>query len=198
MTTPTIDLTIFCNPESSRFSIREPFVQGGVRYATDGRMMVAVPCPDTPDSDPFDETGFRRNFPKMVDVLTGYDTVTIWSDLPAAPGCEDCAGEGRKICPKCQGHGEHRCSCGCEHDCEWCDEKDNKVACECFAKCGTLCVATWIINRVATLPGVQWGLPETSKARHIIFLKFDGGYGAMMPLDPDVESNRPQGKSKTR
>lgn len=49
----TINLQPFCFPSGSgsRYSIDKPWVKGGIRYATDGRVCVAIPATGQPDSD---------------------------------------------------------------------------------------------------------------------------------------------------
>lgn len=184
--TTEIDLMPFCYPDGdARYAIREPFVRKGVKYATDGRMLVAVPSPDEPNSPDQSPTGSRIKYPNCAEIFVGFDTVKSWHEFPSPSSCRECNGVGRLECPKCHGHGQHKCTCGCEHECEWCDEKDNMAVCKCNLPFGKYRVATWIANRTRVLPNVRWGIPIDHKQPGIIFLQFDGGYGAMMPLDTE-------------
>ncbi len=182
--TTQIDLSKFCDPDSSRYSIQTPFVQAGFRYSTDGRVLVEVPAPGEPDSCEPD-----KRYPQCAPLLNGFELVKEFHPLPDAPDCNDCHGSGYSDCKDCGGRGEHECSCGHEHECQSCD--DGKQICGCFATFPPHDVATHYTELLRTLPNCEWGCPPKNK-RGVIFLRFDGGRGAIMPLDPKRMKGRNQ------
>lgn len=184
MKTTAIDLDLFCDhdPDRARYQLNKPFVQDGVRYATDSRIAVAVTAADEPDTVP----EFSK-LPLMTKAHFGHDTVKKWSPLPErATDCEECRGVGRAECNRCYGSGTCECDMGHEHDCQNCD--DGKMTCKCFVTFGEYDVATWLVEKMRTLPGVEWGVG--AKRKDAVLFRFDGGTGTVMPLDPKRDKTR--------
>jgi len=116
----------FCDSESSRYALAEPFVQGGRLYACNGYVAVSIPC-DAPD------TVVEGRLPLMSNVMD-YETKTTIEWNPSIVECNECGGQGSielivcgechgdGDCPACNGSGAEMCyHCEHEHDCDECD-----------------------------------------------------------------------------
>jgi hypothetical protein len=123
-----IDLTRFC-AEENRFAaaMDRPWVNGGWRYACDGRIGVRVPAPSEADSKP----PFGLRFPPAAEIFAPVS----WEGLKLSPWPEDgwvdgktpcwgCDGTGRverQTCQRCEGKGEIECGeCGHDYECPGC------------------------------------------------------------------------------
>ncbi len=113
-----IALEAFCGEGGSRHAFTKPFVRGGWRNATDGRILVRVPS-NEPDTE--------GKWPKMGELF-----LRKWNRINAValvvPGrgteeCRDCYGT-RFIhieCCDCEGSGSCECNdCGDRHKCAAC------------------------------------------------------------------------------
>jgi len=196
MTTETgVDLKRFCASETyGEHTFGEPFVVGGWRYATDGRIAVRVPAPGEPDAERFIKTipgvfawngSAQRAWPDTGEVL-------------AQGSCWDCKGYGllgRAKCEECGGTGETVCHhCGNETECEECDGDGFLGTGEHCATCGGKghCVRTAyrMVGEFAvrgdydalirSLPGVRW--LGNDVANNNVHFVFDGGEGVVMRL----------------
>jgi hypothetical protein len=176
MSTKTeIDLQAFCDAASTRYAA--PFVQGGWRYATDDRILVAVPALGEPDTT-HNAKGEAIRTPKLGPIMEGFEQVEHWHPLPPRSECHECDLGGYVTCERCRGTGFHICpTCYHEGECGYCD--DGQGACTCYSTFGDQHVATWLVQKMRTLPGVEWG----STGPQCIFFRFDGGRGRVMPLD---------------
>lgn len=141
MVTTDIDWAQFCKLDSHRFAIGEPCVRDGNRYATDTRVLIAVPT----DEPATDMTG-RGRFPKTEFILDQMRYVETWQTWPGVFECSACGGHPNiqhagGVCPKCNGkeakkcltcHGDGivECNLGHEHDCDDCDGEGEKDWCE--------------------------------------------------------------------
>jgi len=198
MTTETsqVDLTRFTDPN---YPIGHPWVKGGWRYATDGRVCARVPAPGEPDTE--------GKHPDAFAIFVSVDLskcVDPWSPGPAMRkemDCEQCEGEGligRERCEECGGRGDVECSeCGQDTECDECDGEgffgDGEKCPECDGKrrtvqefarpFGPAFIAVKYERLVSGLPGVRCITP--TEATKPIFFVFDGGQGAVMPLNPD-------------
>lgn len=191
-TKPTIDLTPFCDPDtSSRYALDQPWVVDGWRYATDGRIMVRIPATGEPDSPkPPDEKKRPKDVASIVESLTGDN----WQPWPAIKPCRICDGKGKHLedCENCEGTGTCKsCNCGHKHQCGDCKgERQSLVRCdECF-KSGSLDdrfgeaeLSHHYAHLIACLPSVSY-LPTTNTEDGVRF-RFDGGEGVVMGLSQD-------------
>lgn len=121
-----IDLKPFCAEHSCRYRITEPFVRDGWRYATDGAIVVRVPCPGEPDSD-----GTLLPKPECFEWETLEGELKPWppevrSDSPDGLLCRACNHTGlvpgkEEKCLPCKGEGFVYCDhCGSETQCDEC------------------------------------------------------------------------------
>lgn len=192
--TNTIDLTKFCGKASSAYPFAEPFVAGGWRYATDGRICVRVPAAGEPDSD---------KVVKHVEQSFAHprDNAIPWPTNGAVYGdgeCWSCDGTGyteRTNCKKCDGRGETFCDhCGRDGDCEECGGKGYSVMDKACRTCkgkgfceqikyrmvGEFAVRGDFDALIRSLPDVRWAGNRT-EANSVHFV-FAGGEGVVMRL----------------
>jgi hypothetical protein len=182
-----IDLKKFCD-EEGRCS--EPFLKDGLAYCTDTRIALAVD-PGLYSGDILDEKqASEKKVPKIAPVLADHAKVKEWKKFPKAADCKPCNNTGRlrRLCDECRGMGIVRCNMDHEHDCDWCDDDGmqdvNCQHCPSGVKVGTRKIAMKYFRLCLTLPGVRWGVIGDDRDE-IMFLKFDGGFGAVMPLNTD-------------
>jgi hypothetical protein len=180
-TTTQIDLTLFCDEPGGRYALDAPFVQGGMRCATDGKLAVRIPASGEPDTD----DGGRR--PKLAMIFDRFCDVTEWTPLPDAPECENCKGKGSvsEECHHCRGLCRCECSCGDSHDCGACEGEGQETS-DCYRDRVTIsgrhlsCNVYW---RIKTLPGIKYGFFPGAKLDDLIYGTFDGGgQVCFMPL----------------
>lgn len=183
--TKAIDLMPFCDPDPDRrYALQKPWREGEQVVATDGKILIS--CDPSAYVGELAEAEGRRP-QKCWEILSPASKVTQWNQLPEYPGCTTCdgAGEFTKRCPHCHGAGEHRCECGHEHDCDFCEEKGETTeqceACECTF--GTRRIARRLANKLLPLPQTEWGV-VTDDPQDIVFFRFVGGIGAVMPMMP--------------
>lgn len=88
--------------------------------------------------------------------------------LPEFPMCQKCGGNGfiKVPCDFCGGVG-----------------KQSEDYC-CEVMFGNRHIARKYANKLALLPNVRWGVANDD-SRDVMFFWFDGGNGAVMPLNPD-------------
>lgn len=115
-----IDWVGCCDPD--RGMLVAPFVLGGVRYATNGKILVAAKT-DAPD-----DVGDGRGLPSRA-VLEkfaalgeyAFEEVVLAQEEGAFTGeCGECRGTGKVACRECHGVREHSCVCGDRHTCGEC------------------------------------------------------------------------------
>lgn len=194
MATKTIDLTPFCDPETSRFAINKPFNQKGFTCATDGRVIVRIPTdePDTPATD--------KKIPDVSQLAWNHAACTQWKPLKKAkrkkvteihqqgcPKCETCP------CDECEGEGFLLTVNGIERDCHDCEGSgfgNRSTSCpECHGTgyvhyvfdLGGALIAPRYHAKLLTLDSVEYASPTTEKGP--VLLRFDGGEAILMPLD---------------
>lgn len=181
-----INWSKFCDVESGRYDLDEPFVIGGIKYATNARILIAVPC-DEPDVD-FTE---RRIIKQPDRVFEGFDKVVVWEPWPieAAVTCPHCLDRVTQFVPagrcqfcKCTGQDDEYCDdCGGEgmvasyvSECDQCTTQDAHHI-------GLKRIAQRYINAIATLPQPIVCGRASSDEKQPLFFKFDGGRGIVMP-----------------
>lgn len=96
----------FCDMESTRFAINEPWVHNGWIYATDSRVLIAVPTTE-PDS-PLPADGRRR--PNCAQIVQMFAKTETPHDFPVLPVCFTCESTGLvnvsyHKCQRCDGEG---------------------------------------------------------------------------------------------
>jgi hypothetical protein len=181
-TETNIDLMPFCDPDTTRFAIRTPFVQAGVLYATDGRIMATIPAAGEPDTVREDGGRLPRD---CASIMAAYGSIAEceWEEMPGPNlDCAECDGTGKADCSHCHGEVIHECKCGHTHDCDNCE--DGKVTCSCTVEFGNRRVATWLVEKMRKLPGVQWAVASPEPTSQVFFRFDQGGRGCVMPLDP--------------
>lgn len=112
----------FCG-DSWRVATGSPWWKDGKAIATDGRIIVSVPCERFAD----DATLRRPDVSCYLPEPTGL----TWQPMPALPVCSECNGTGkitRTECEECEGTGEIEHDCDCEFctKTEECDECDGE------------------------------------------------------------------------
>lgn len=141
ISTVEIDLQPFCETDKeTRYQcILKPWNAGGLRIATDSRMLVVVPTsePDTKFSEG------DRPAPDVTDIYAdGLATVCDkpWPEtFSKCPTCGQSGLVNKYFCSRCDGIGFHTCNLGHDHDCRTCRGKgytdhgspENAIAHEC-------------------------------------------------------------------
>ena len=187
-------LTAFCAEDNTRYAITQPWVKGGYRYYTDGRIVVRVPTADA------DYEG-ELSFPPGEEVFAPHDfnAVTDWRPWPTEEPptemekCRNCKGTGKKICDTCDGDGTTECpECGSFIDCPDSGGTASKVACaECrgagairrpaAVTIGKRHVAGRFVVKVRdNCEEAQWS--DSGEANECMLFRFKGGQGLLMPL----------------
>lgn len=114
---PPIPWELFCDPENTRYSLGQPFIQDGIKFATDSAIMIWSPTSE-PDTDCAD-----RKIPDARSVLRMVlDSDDLWRPWPEPSYCSgdnlcenECwcyGGRTRKTqCNKCDGAGDSIAEC---------------------------------------------------------------------------------------
>jgi len=184
-----IDMMPFCDPDSTYYGINRPWRIGDMLFATDTRLAVAC-APELYGGEIADAKDERRR-PKVNEVLEPALSIQKWNDMPFVKECRACGSTGRvKVtCSECFGSGTVTCNMEHEHDCDMCDEEGEEISdckhCPPEFGVGNRKIASWILRRILRLPNVKWAV-TTDDCNQIVFVKFDGGYGAMMPIQQEV------------
>ncbi len=195
-----IDMQTFCDGVT-RYQIDEPFVQDGLRIATDGRLLVIMPTGET-DTPPKE-----KPFPKIATMFQEYSWVEgkFAIEKPELSvkehcWCDVCTGDGKKseTCLACRGEGVcNLCSCGFEHECGRCDGDGHTHTGATCTECngsgqgydkqrigGAFFNGTYLAKIAKLLPS-----PKTEKVgrkpdgnQPCMRFIFDGGYGYLMGL----------------
>jgi len=165
----SVDWLAFCDKESTRYALDAPWVKDGWKFATDSRVMVAVPTGE-PDSPP-DAKGrrFANAFPLIEPALRpGIE----WQPLPTFERCERCGNKGtiRKTCSCCRGAMKVKCDMSHNHDCPHCDKTGKEtLSCRCFVMLGGRRIATEHFEKIAALPNVKWNSPNDNCESSVFF-----------------------------
>lgn len=192
-----IDLSRFCDRDHSYIS--RPWVESGVRYASDGRIIVAVPADGEPSSE--------HRHPNGPDILKGFPDSADWmpwpepayvDDMADCLACDGTGDESTENCPECDGAGTTTCPhCFHEDDCDECDGAGVIRTADCVQCGGTGRVLrparievagrwfAWDVDQlVRLLPNPEFA--HDSKDRFKTWLVFDGGRGVVMALSRDA------------
>lgn len=192
MTTTKIPMQEFCCDWSTRFALGKPWRKGDWIYATDTRILIRC-SPESFDGEvETAETLGERKIPKNSDeILADCAHVSDWHDMPAVENCSVCSNTGyiEGDCEECCGDGVCECDMEYEHDCDECEgtgvQTIDCTRCPREIKVGNRNMAMRIVRKLMLLPGVKYGV-ATDNPGDAILLKFEGGVGAAMPLNPDV------------
>ncbi len=179
----------FCSETNSRQ--REPFVDDGYKYATDGMILICVkteePNPEEPHPRKVQEL-FERPWDE------GWKLEKITLPDKSDENCCFCNGTGVRHfqCNVCEGTGEHKCDCGDDHECGYCEEGrvegDTSEGCpQCRGtgkayenkKYGPIYFKGYQLAKIAKYlsnPKVT----EIATESHILRFEFDGGKGLLM------------------
>lgn len=190
-----VDLKPFCGDE--RWP--EPWVVGGMRIATDGRILVALPT-DEPDSPRTFWRGQVNLNDLLKDVPCGPMPPRIVAPRDVASGralCPACQGKPPVgACRECKGAGDVECpTCEQDYPCPDCDGTGNAPRCDECEDAGfvpgdaigdAIGDGVYMDGRyydlIAALPGVEFQATlESGKAMQF---RFDGGRGVVMPIVP--------------
>lgn len=170
----------FCCPYEGRLDA--PWNSDGKTYATNGQMAIRV------DSEiPYENPKWRTV--DVDSVLGDWSKVTEWNQFPEAMTCEVCDDGKPKMefCDRCSGTGICICSCDNEHDCGFCGGSGEQPRdCNCVTQVGDRAIRTINLRRITKLPEVRWGVSEPGFDQ-VVFFKFDGGIGAVMPVNTGKE-----------
>ena len=201
---PEIDLLEYCDPESSRYDLSQPFIQAGHKIATDRHILVRMRSPGDLGQ------GDQRRVPD----LTIFDWSAFdcrgWKPWPSLKLEE--YGTYCSSCRTCRGYGYvnfRQCDCPGQRyydDQNWCGKCDEG------GQVGDLCPTckckTPNTNQAAVVNGKHLNQRHDSMIRdlmsveflpdggHAVFgasttrrgdaipFRFDGGVGLVMPLNP--------------
>lgn len=178
----------YTHTDEQRHGLCLPWTYSESHYAaTDTRILIVFP--KAWYSGNVDAEGRK---PRIDDVLKPMSGVTEWHEFPDIDKCQKCRGKTIipvSQCKSCSGMGTLECDLGHEHDCYGCNGTGNIYDEECPAcwdvmsdvAVGARHLSRGMANRAAALPGVRWGTANDDPTG-IVFLKFDGGYGAVMPV----------------
>lgn len=188
-----IALEAFCGEGNTRYAFTKPFVRGGWRSATNGRVLVRVPSnePDTEGNWPKTGELFLQKWRKINPVLLM---------LPARgeEDCWDCYGTRTRHveCELCKGNGNCSCECGHKHKCGVCAGRGSvKLDGVCFecqgtgkeyqdVKIGWLnCTGRHIARIAQNLPDPRAVAISSGAVR----FEFDGGEGLLMGIANEDE-----------
>lgn len=203
MTTTEINWTKFYCPDEAEGWFTQPFVRGGRKYATDGRICICAPT-DEPDTDPrsgvpASHYGNITGLMKLPDVpLVPWPTGDY---IPMTQDCNECGGSGftdRVRCDACKGDGFTTCDrCRHEHDCDECDG-DGKVGgkrchvCkgkkgpfeqDAYQKVDGRAISTKYTRRILSLDNPRLAPTGDLISRPVFFAFGEGGIGVVMPVN---------------
>jgi hypothetical protein len=165
MTDRLIDLSPFCDSETTRYALSAPQRVGDMVVATDGRILIRC----QPDKAlPFEPADGR--FPKVDPIMESISGVSQWGHVEIAP------------CGVCQNAGVLTTKCNCEGDCGECDMKGERhEPCECS---GTHHIGEFPLRPqhaylVGALPDAVWQMDKPSS--DVLYFRFAYGDGAVTP-----------------
>lgn len=206
---PPIDLKAFCRHEieGSQYDMTEPFVQVAERdpfaFATDGRILVRVPSNEYPKGDPD-----RRQPPATRIALEERDSPG-WKPWPT----QNLVTADDSDCPACHWKPTKCRICGkpfggemdelCVHIMN--DYEANAVDCPVCSGLGygrfpglQKIGKVWTCSRYDTLARAKLPGLEYKTGLHVgyecVFMRFQGGEGVLMGIDPDGAAKRIAGK----
>lgn len=178
-------MLLFCD-DSFRYALNRPWIKDGVRYATDNRVMVAVPVPGFADSMRKGEGVSTPRYPNCAGLLQATPMPDAWQPLK---GAGESFAKDNMTCPFCLGYGRtpwHARVCEAE-ECEVCEgravirETDTEHGFTLTA-IGDGHFSLHYINRILEFaPDAECGCVHTSSERQeALRFRFDGGEGVLM------------------
>lgn len=183
-TKSTIDLSMFCDEEISKYALGKPFLVSGRCYATDGRILIRMDdengiCPNDPD----------LKYPDTESLFTVVDSDYELEPIPFVfkpEGVDD----NFKIDPD-----EFNFTVSSPDD--WVAERSNvtwarhKSATQTIDFQG-LAFAKMYLWKIAQLPGLKGGacvggheISEAKGEAGMLYFRFEGGDGLLMPMATD-------------
>lgn len=200
-----IDWLAFCDQDSTRYALDAPWIKDGWKFATNSRVMIAVPVPGEPDSPP-DPQGrrFANPLPLLKPVLDKQRRVSIaWHTLPKFESCDKCGNKCRLVrsCSTCRGLLQVKCDMDHYHDCPDCEKtgKEN-CPCNCFVMLSGRSLATEYFEKVAALPDVAGYYVPNSDPDTAVFFCFGehrNCFAVLMPLSSEYGTDRIERKAVT-
>jgi len=184
----TIDLTRFCADENLRYNLDHPWVRGGYKIATDGRICVRVKT-DEPDTVP----GEGERYPDIDALFKELDEkIAAWHPMPTAlpynapswDNCPVCGGSAQLgCCPQCGMFGGRDKDL---LDCRHCDGKGT-LELVCSITLDKRRYSVEYIRDIMSLPALEYGELNEEAARrnpahNPLAFRFDGGDGLLMGL----------------
>lgn len=181
-----LDLSKFCDPDSSRYALQQPWRVDGFIYASDGRVAARIP------DDGRELVIVEGRKPDCRQIFEPYfSQVVEWQSPPELVPCVDCvAGEVPKECRDCDGRGRVPCKNECDDNCPTCEgERTVKSNCEkCCVVLGNRLFYRKFLFLFLSIPGLQWGLCPKSSDDEMgpVYFCGDGGFaGIAMPRRKD-------------
>lgn len=177
-----IDLTPFCDPDGTRYSLDRPWILGGWRYATDGRICIRIKT-NSPDNVEWKRGSCRdwyvrtddRDEPRVPDVSgIGWKHFLIddwqpWPDANYVDGNVPCEADG----------------CDVDYDpsaCQACEGKGT-VTGPAYQQMGQAWIAVKYDKLIRQLSGAEWSFGGVDHENETpVLFRFDGGEGIIMPI----------------
>jgi hypothetical protein len=196
-----MELTPFCACADGRYVISAPWVKDGIRYATDGKLLVAVPAAGEDDTP----LAVGKQFFDGAKLMSSQHVGICNSPIPRPTGetleeeRTDC--DCGDTCMTCDGSGECTCSaCEDTHTCGECDGDGSLPDSHCEQCHGSGRITTLIteahpvvigpamyngnlILRILDLPGVLCSMPATDRSP-LVFTADGDLWGLLAPVRP--------------
>lgn len=186
-----VDWLAFCDAESTRYALDVPWIKDGWKFATNWRVIIAVPTGES-DSPP-DAKGRRfANALPLLSPVIGRNESIQWLPLPKFEPCDKCKNKGTitQPCSTCKGSLQAKCDMGHYHDCTDCKKTGKESCpCDCFVMVESRMLHTEFFEKVLKLPGLAGYYVPNSDPEDRVFFCFGelrNCFAIIMPLAPDA------------